>query len=133
MTLLDDKLKELTNLQKLKTSYPDLEIGKDRWNQEYFISKSSAPKCNKFSIRKGCGCCPDTPIYISCYLIDEETKKYIYHINPKSYYIGDDSRSGRIEGLNSKEVISKLRNDGIQETLLNEIGKYLGSPEEEEE
>lgn len=133
MTLLNNKLKELTSLQKLKTSYPDLEIGTDRWNREYFISKSSASKCNEFSIRRGCGCCHDAPIYISCYLIDEETKNYIYHINPKSYCIGEDSRSGRIEGLDIEEVISKLRNDGIRETLLNKIEEYLKDNQNQEE
>lgn len=59
------KLDEINKIVKLTAEFPDLKKNTDRWRKEFYSSKLANNKVTHCTIYHGCGCCNDSPLYVS--------------------------------------------------------------------
>jgi hypothetical protein len=102
---LKNKAEEAAVVEKLLAEFPDLEVKYDRWHKQYFTSKSVMPVATDVMIRHSCGCCNDSPLYATPYVIRGNNKVFVDNI---AIFIGERSFYGGEEPTNDlDEVLEK--------------------------
>lgn len=87
---LQDKIaayqREISTIESVGEEISDLEISRDRWDHEYYTSKSANSKVTGAWFNHNCGCCADSPLQMWPYL---ETGDRRIHSSPKYFTIGE--------------------------------------------
>ena len=122
---INDKIekleKELNAAKKAKELFSNVEIQRDRWEQERFFSSQVNPKVNKVEIHHSCGCCQGAALYARPYLEDSGTTVYS---DPPYFTIGYGNEWGY--GVEENEGWEeKMREKNISEEVIKQCRKYL--------
>lgn len=119
---LKSKAAEAAEVEKLLAEFPDLEVKYDRWHKQYFTSKSVMPIATDVMIRHSCGCCNDSALYATPYVIRSNNKVFVDNIHicvgHKSYYGGE-------EPANDLDEI--LEKNGFNELCKSIVKLYLST------
>lgn len=83
---IDERNKEIDNLENIIKLYPDAIIEYKRGGGYYCCSTSVNNKANKVIITHSCGCCSDASLVAFPYI---ETKYGNIYSNPRKFHIGE--------------------------------------------
>ena len=107
-------------VEKLLAEFPDLEVRYDRWHKQYFTSKSVMPIATDVMIRHSCGCCNDSPLYVTPYVIRGSSKVFVDDITicigERSFYGGEEP-SGDLEEILERNGFNDLCKVIVREHL----------------
>jgi hypothetical protein len=107
-------------VERLLVEFPDLEVRYDRWNKQYFTSKSVMPIATDVMIRHSCGCCNDSPLYATPYVVRGDSKVFVDDITicvgERGFYGGDEP---------SPDLDEILVKNGFNEVCSGIVKSYL--------
>lgn len=91
---LRGKVDEIKEIEELRKEFPDLDVTCDRWKKQYYVSKKVYEIADEVMMRHSCGCCHDSPLYATPYVVRGKNKVFVDNIHicvgEKSYYGGDE-------------------------------------------
>lgn len=110
--------KNLENLKKIKTLYPDARLYNGRWRKVQ-RSKIVNGEATEFEYKYSCGCCADAAVQIWPYVDTEAGRVYA---DPPYFTAGEKSYSGDRPRARWQDDARKM---GLTENLIAKIEKRL--------
>lgn len=102
------------------SKFPDADVYKNRWDREFYNSKTANSQTTNIEISRSCGCCTDAVIYAKPYLIINDIKIYS---NPVEIYIGECDYDGLEHYDANWEKL--LKNENISDIAINSIREKI--------
>lgn len=82
---------EAARIQRLRVTFPDLNVRVGRWGKTALFSASVNGRVDAFDARHNCGCCQDSPLEIWPYLTTEDGPVYS---DPPCFFVGQRVNGG---------------------------------------
>ncbi len=126
---IDEKTIEANRLEALFKEYPNIKVREHRWGKITCYTKDINSLVTNFDIRHNCGCCEDSPLEVFPYL---ETPYGKVYSEPSCFTIGHKDYVETCD-IPYKNWETSLKEAGIPDTLIEQIGLHFNKSEEEED
>lgn len=130
------QIESLESVKELIEKYPELRVGKDRWNNEYYTCSEINHLADCVFFKHSCGCCADAPVLAYFYKEINGIKVFAYpysigigESNPRG--IGDYPYQHWRESL-AKHHIPLSMQEKVEAYFKDHLPEYFDDNEEEE-
>jgi hypothetical protein len=108
-------------LQSWLSAYPDLRVGKDRWQDEFYYSRHVNERAEYCDIRSSCGRSDDSPLLVKPYLLVGTIRVYS---DPYEIRIGRNHPGGG-GYVPDKDWRERMESYGISQTVIDKVDAIL--------
>ena len=116
---IEKEEKEISSYKAVLEKFPDAEVRKDRWRNEYFYAASAEEVVDSVEFYHTCGCCADAGYNARLYVDNDGTPVYFMH---SGIYVGErNPYSYGYNGRNIEEVEKELSKLKIPQSIKDKI------------